>query len=91
MKLLCHGAAFGFSGLDVLAEQQFKPLAGKRIGLITNHTGIDREGRRNIDVMRQAGVDIAAIFSPEHGFLGVDMQDARKHAVRTAVWAILLA
>src|SRR5574340_2887 len=60
------------NGLDVLAAQQFKPLAGKRIGLITNHTGIDREGRRNIDMMRQAGVDIAAIFSPEHGFLGVE-------------------
>jgi uncharacterized protein YbbC (DUF1343 family)/CubicO group peptidase (beta-lactamase class C family) len=60
------------TGLDVLAEQKFKPLAGKRIGLITNHTGIDQEGRRNIDLMRQAGIDIAALFSPEHGFLGVE-------------------
>jgi uncharacterized protein YbbC (DUF1343 family) len=58
------------TGLDVLAGLKFQPFAGKRVGLITNHTGLDRQGRRNIDVMRAAGVNIAAIFSPEHGFLG---------------------
>ena len=58
------------TGLDVLAASKFLPFAGKRIGLITNQSGLDRKGRRNIDVMRDAGVDIAAIFSPEHGFLG---------------------
>jgi uncharacterized protein YbbC (DUF1343 family)/CubicO group peptidase (beta-lactamase class C family) len=60
------------TGLDVLAAQNFQPLQGKRIGLITNHTGIDREGRRNVDLMRKAGLQIAAVFSPEHGFLGVE-------------------
>jgi uncharacterized protein YbbC (DUF1343 family)/CubicO group peptidase (beta-lactamase class C family) len=58
------------TGLDVLAGLKFQPFAGKRIGLITNQSGLDRQGRRNIDVMRAAGVKIAAIFSPEHGFLG---------------------
>jgi uncharacterized protein YbbC (DUF1343 family)/CubicO group peptidase (beta-lactamase class C family) len=58
------------TGLDVLAAIKFAPFAGKRIGLITNQSGLDRQGRRNIDVMRAAGVNIAAIFSPEHGFLG---------------------
>jgi uncharacterized protein YbbC (DUF1343 family)/CubicO group peptidase (beta-lactamase class C family) len=58
------------TGLDVLVEQNFKPLQGKRIGLITNHTGLDREGRRNIDLLRGAGIQIAALFSPEHGFIG---------------------
>jgi uncharacterized protein YbbC (DUF1343 family)/CubicO group peptidase (beta-lactamase class C family) len=58
------------TGLDVLAAQNFQPLQGKRIGLITNHTGIDQKGRRNIDLMRAAGIKIAAVFSPEHGFLG---------------------
>ncbi len=58
------------TGLDVLIEQNFQPLRGKRIGLITNHTGIDRQGRRNIDLFKQAGLQIAAVFSPEHGFLG---------------------
>jgi len=58
------------TGLDVWAEQKFAPLAGKRVGLITNHTGVDREGRRNVDVMRQAGINVAALFSPEHGIFG---------------------
>ncbi len=58
------------TGLDVLAAEKFRPFAGKRIGLITNQTGVDREGRRNIDLMREAGVKIAALFSPEHGFAG---------------------
>ncbi|HEY2013972.1 MAG TPA: exo-beta-N-acetylmuramidase NamZ domain-containing protein, partial [Bryobacteraceae bacterium] len=60
------------TGLDVLVAEKFQSLAGKRIGLITNQTGLDREGRRNIDLMRQAGVTLAALFSPEHGFLGVE-------------------
>lgn len=60
------------TGLDVLEAEGFRPFKGKRIGLITNHTGIDREGRRNIDVMRQAGVRIAALFSPEHGIGGIE-------------------
>lgn len=60
------------TGLDVLEKEHFKSLAGKRIGLITNQTGIDRAGRRNIDVMREAGVQLTALFSPEHGFAGVE-------------------
>ncbi|MCX6629024.1 MAG: DUF1343 domain-containing protein, partial [Candidatus Solibacter sp.] len=63
------------TGLDVLAGMKFQPFAGKRIGLITNHSGLDRQGRRNIDLMREAGVNVAAIFSPEHGFLGKEDRD----------------
>jgi uncharacterized protein YbbC (DUF1343 family)/CubicO group peptidase (beta-lactamase class C family) len=60
-----------FSGLDVLARDGFQPLLGKRVGLITNHTGIDRQGRRNIDLLwRTPGVKLTAIFSPEHGLEG---------------------
>lgn len=58
------------TGLDVLVERNFAPLAGKRIGLITNQTGLDRTGRRNVDLMKQAGITVAALFSPEHGILG---------------------
>jgi uncharacterized protein YbbC (DUF1343 family)/CubicO group peptidase (beta-lactamase class C family) len=58
------------TGLDVLVAQHFQPLMGRRIGLITNHTGVDQQGRRNLDLMRGAGVQITAVFSPEHGFLG---------------------
>jgi len=60
------------TGLDTMVEQQFRPLQGKRVGLITNHTGIDRQGRRNIDLMVEAGVKLVALFSPEHGLEGVE-------------------
>ncbi len=56
------------TGLDVLIEQNFEPLAGKRIGLVTNQTGITRDGRRNIDVFAHASnIKLTAIFSFEHG------------------------
>ncbi len=60
------------TGLDVMVEQQFRPFKGKRVGLITNQTGIDRNGRRNIDLMLEAGVKVVALFSPEHGIEGVE-------------------
>ncbi len=60
------------SGLDVMVEQKFQPFVGKRVGLVTNHTGFDREGRRSVDLMRQAGIDVAKLFSPEHGWAGVE-------------------
>lgn len=68
------------TGLDVLAEQKFEPLAGKRVGLITNHTGLSRDGRRNVDVMLQAGVALTALFSPEHGFAGREERDGIGHS-----------
>jgi uncharacterized protein YbbC (DUF1343 family) len=58
------------TGLDVLAKQNFDPLQGKRIGLITNHTGLARDGRRNVDLMLEAGLKVTALFSPEHGLSG---------------------
>jgi uncharacterized protein YbbC (DUF1343 family) len=59
------------SGLDVLEAEKFAPLRGKHIGLITNHTGLDSQGRSNIDLLRHAaGVEIVAFFSPEHGLAG---------------------
>ncbi len=58
------------TGLDVLVARKFQPLQGKRVGLVTNQTGVDRLGRRNVDLMRQAGVEVVALFSPEHGLEG---------------------
>jgi uncharacterized protein YbbC (DUF1343 family)/CubicO group peptidase (beta-lactamase class C family) len=58
------------TGLDVWEEEGFPPLRGKKVGLITNQTGIDREGRRNVDRMLEAGINVAALFSPEHGMAG---------------------
>jgi uncharacterized protein YbbC (DUF1343 family)/CubicO group peptidase (beta-lactamase class C family) len=58
------------TGLDVLAETNFAELRGKRVGLITNHTGLSRDGKRNIDLMVAAGINLTTIFSPEHGITG---------------------
>jgi len=63
------------TGIDVLEEHGFEVLratAGrKRVGLVTNQTGVDTEGRRTIDVLAAApGVSLQAIFSPEHGVTG---------------------
>ncbi len=64
------------TGIDVLEEEQFAPLRGKKIGLITNQTGVDSEGRRTIDVLAHAdGVKLVALFSPEHGIAGKLDQD----------------
>jgi uncharacterized protein YbbC (DUF1343 family)/CubicO group peptidase (beta-lactamase class C family) len=59
------------NGIDVLEKQDFAPLKGLRIGLITNHTGRDRQRRSTIDLLRRApGVALQALFSPEHGLRG---------------------
>jgi uncharacterized protein YbbC (DUF1343 family) len=59
------------NGIDVLVRQDFAPLKGKRIGLITNHTGQDRDRNPTIDLLRNApGVSLVALFSPEHGIRG---------------------
>jgi uncharacterized protein YbbC (DUF1343 family)/CubicO group peptidase (beta-lactamase class C family) len=63
------------TGIDVLEAHDFDPVRSasgkKRIGLLTNQTGIDSQGRRTIDVLAQApGISLEAIFSPEHGISG---------------------
>ncbi|MBL8292404.1 MAG: DUF1343 domain-containing protein [Bryobacterales bacterium] len=58
------------TGIDVLARENFARLRGKRVGLVTNHTGLARDGRRNLDLMVAAGVQLTALFSPEHGIAG---------------------
>lgn len=63
------------TGLDVLAKDNFGALRGKRVGLITNHTGLSRDGKRNVDLMLAAGVKVVTIFAPEHGLLGTEDQE----------------
>ena len=60
------------TGIDTLVEQIFAPIAGMRVGVITNHTGKDRKGRRTIDLLYSAPqLRLKAIFSPEHGLFGM--------------------
>ena len=58
-------------GNEVLADSGFKVLRNKRIGLITKPSGVNRELNSTVDVLRRApGVNLAALFGPEHGIYG---------------------
>lgn len=59
------------TGIDVLEENGFKELQGKKIGLVTNPTGVDSHLNSTIDILFNApGVELAALFGPEHGVRG---------------------
>ncbi len=59
------------NGIDVLERDGFKQLDGNRIGLVTNHTGRDLNGKQTIDVLNDArNVNLVALFAPEHGIRG---------------------
>ncbi|HXT61605.1 MAG TPA: exo-beta-N-acetylmuramidase NamZ domain-containing protein [Pyrinomonadaceae bacterium] len=60
------------TGIDVLERDGFSQLSNLRIGLVTNQTGRDRNGRSTIDVLFKApGVKLTVLFSPEHGIRGL--------------------
>jgi uncharacterized protein YbbC (DUF1343 family) len=59
------------TGLDILAMHKFALLRNKHVGLITNHTGLDSQGRSIADLLSHApGIHLVALFSPEHGLAG---------------------
>jgi uncharacterized protein YbbC (DUF1343 family)/CubicO group peptidase (beta-lactamase class C family) len=80
------------TGIDVLAQDGFKQLAGLRIGLVTNQTGRDRAGRSTIDVLYKApGVKLVALFSPEHGIRGTadeKISDSRDEQTGLPVYSL---
>lgn len=58
-------------GIEVLEESGFQALQNKRVGLVTNPSGVDREFRSTIDILAQApGVKLVALYAPEHGVRG---------------------
>ena len=80
------------TGIDVLERDNFKQLAGMRIGLVTNHTGRNREGRQTIDVLNKAaGVKLVALFSPEHGIRGLvddKVSDSKDEATGLPIYSL---
>jgi uncharacterized protein YbbC (DUF1343 family)/CubicO group peptidase (beta-lactamase class C family) len=85
------------AGIDVLEAHGFdlvRATAGKKkIGLLTNQTGVDSQGRRTIDVLAQApGVSLDAIFSPEHGVTGTldttDIDNSKDAATGVPVYSV---
>jgi uncharacterized protein YbbC (DUF1343 family) len=80
-----HASAAVACGVDVLVASDFAALAGARVGLITNHTGIDRTGRRTIDLLHATAVcELVALFSPEHGPAGVLDEEGLPHTTDAA-------
>src|SRR6266542_4675572 len=70
-------------GSEVLAANGFRELQGKRVGLITNPSGVNRSGASAIDLLRRApGVKLVALFGPEHGVYG-DVKAGELIAERT--------
>src|ERR1700685_1706978 len=85
------------TGIDVLEDRGFDvlkaPQGKKRIGVVTNQTGTDAQGRRTIDVLAQApGVSLDAIFSPEHGVTGTldttDVSNSKDAATGITVYSV---
>ena len=59
------------TGIEVLKEENFSILEGKRVGLITNPTGVDNQMRSTVDILYEApNVNLVALFGPEHGVRG---------------------
>src|SRR5271165_4673822 len=86
------------TGIDQLEEHNFEELkvrgvAKPRVGLVTNQTGVDSQGRRTIDVLARAPqVQLTAIFSPEHGLQGTadttDIANSKDAATGVAVYSV---
>jgi uncharacterized protein YbbC (DUF1343 family) len=86
------------TGVDVLEGHNFDQLKAPegrklRLGIITNHTGVDSLGKRTIDVLAQApNVELAAIFSPEHGIAGAldttDISNSKDAATGATVYSV---
>ncbi len=80
-------------GIDVLERDGFQLLKGKRIGLITNHTGINTAGRSTAQLLARApGVQLVALYSPEHGLAGAldvaNIGDSQDAGTGVKVWSL---
>ena len=76
-------------GIEVLLNRETALIRGRRVGLITNHTGVDRRLRHDIDLLRaQPEVELKALFSPEHGIAGMVAAGARIESRADSRWGI---
>lgn len=81
-------------GIEVLAENGFEGLKGRRVGLVTNPSGVDRHLRSTIDILYNApGVELVALYGPEHGvrgdvYAGGKVSDTRDAATGLPVYSL---
>lgn len=71
-------------GIDVLLSDSIHLVRGKRLGLLTNQTGVDRAGRRDADRLFADSLRLIALFSPEHGFRGLEDRPGLPDAIDSA-------
>ncbi|HET7789611.1 MAG TPA: DUF1343 domain-containing protein [Gemmatimonadales bacterium] len=79
-------------GVEVLLADSGGLVHNRRVALLTNHTGLDRAGHRDVDLLRSAGVRLVALFSPEHGFQGREdrpgLSDATDSATGLPIYSL---
>jgi uncharacterized protein YbbC (DUF1343 family) len=80
-------------GIEVLLSDSTHLIAGKRLGLLSNHTGIDHLGRRDVELLGTArNARLTVLFSPEHGFLGredrMGLPDGRDSATGLPIYSL---
>lgn len=95
MSVLCMGKTPDVqTGIEVLRENGFRSLKGKRVGLVTNPSGVDRNLRSTIDILYNApGVELVALYGPEHGvrgdmYAGDKVADARDSRTGLPVYSL---
>ena len=71
-------------GIEVLVTDSVHLVRGRRLGLLSNQTGVDRQGNRDVDVLRAHGLQVVALFGPEHGFQGKEDRPGLPDAVDSA-------
>lgn len=80
------------NGIDVLQQQNFQPLRGRHIALITNHTGVNQNGIPTVDILHNTpGLQIHALFTPEHGLRGTadeNVPDSHDHKTGLPVYSL---
>lgn len=82
------------TGIDMLERQNFKLLQGKRIGLITNPTGVNRYLKSTIDILHDApNVQLVALYGPEHGvrgdiYAGAKVQDQKDEKTGLPIFSL---
>lgn len=99
VSLLVSSVAFASgpvvkTGIEVLRDRGFEGLTGKRVGLVTNPSGVDRLLNSTVDILFNApGVELVALYGPEHGvrgdlYAGDHVKDSRDEATGLPVYSI---
>ena len=82
------------TGIEVLRDREFEGLKGKRVGLVTNPSGVDRYLNSTVDILYNApGVELVALYGPEHGvrgdvYAGGHVTDTKDEATGLPVYSI---